>query len=387
MDLAFNAHAPAASDRSGALLARLRAIRSAVEGRAAELDEIGGGLPEADVALLATKGLLAAPLPTTFGGAGWGTEPDGCEGAFEALRLVGRTSLPLGRLYEGHMNALRLVMVYGTRTQQEVAADDARAGCLFGVWNTEGSSVSLRVEEDILRGGKILCSGAGLVERALVTARHRGQGPQQMLVVPLPRGTERASLAEWTPQGMRASATGSIDLDGIRVTPDMLLGEPDVYFRQPDFSAGAWRFLAVQLGGIEAVAEALRAHLLRTGRGENPHQAARFGAVLTAVETARLWVHRAALMAEQRTAPPDHLVAYVNLARGAVERAGLDVMEVATRSVGLQGLMRPHPLERLMRDLATYLRQPAPDHALVSGAAAGLSFAEPVGEMWPDAVR
>jgi LmbE family N-acetylglucosaminyl deacetylase len=62
----------------------------------------------------------------------------------------------------------------------------------------------------------------------------------------------------------------------------MLLGEPDAYFAQPDFSTGAWRFLAVQLGGIEAVAEALREHLLRTGRGDNPHQAARLGTVLAA---------------------------------------------------------------------------------------------------------
>jgi alkylation response protein AidB-like acyl-CoA dehydrogenase len=164
----------------------------------------------------------------------------------------------------------------------------------------------------------------------------------------------------------------------------MLLGEPDAYFAQPDFSAGAWRFLAVQLGGIEAVAEALREHLLRTGRGDNPHQAARLGTVLTAAETARLWVYRAGMMAEARSAPADHLVAYVNLARGAVERAKLEVMEAATCSVGLQGLMWPHPLGRLMRDLATYLRQPVPDHALVSGAAFRLGFTEPVGEMWPE---
>jgi alkylation response protein AidB-like acyl-CoA dehydrogenase len=109
--------------------------------------------------------------------------------------------------------------------------------------------------------------------------------------------------------------------------------------------------------------------------------------VLTAAETARLWVSQAGLMAEARTASPEHLVAYVNLARGAVERAGLEVMETVTRSVGLQALMRPHPLERLLRDLTTYLRQPAPDYALVSGAAAGLGFAEAAGDMWPDTLR
>jgi alkylation response protein AidB-like acyl-CoA dehydrogenase len=76
-------------------------------------------------------------------------------------------------------------------------------------------------------------------------------------------------------------------------------------------------------------------------------------------------------------------VSYVDLARGAVERAALDVMELANRSVGLQAFMASHPIERLVRDLATYLRQPAPDRALVAGAAAGLGFDEPVGDMWP----
>lgn len=390
MDLPAPHHALATLDPGEALLARLRGILPLMASRAAGLDEVDGQLPEADLRLLAGEGLLAAPLPVEFGGLGWGTGPEGAEGAIEVLRLVGRASLPLGRLYEGHLNAIRLVIRNGTAAQRESTADAVHAGKLFGVWNTESAAVSLRLEDGVLRGGKILCSGAGIVERALVTARHGGEGPQQMLLVPLPAGTGRAALESWTPLGMRASATGGIDLDGISLTPEMMLGQPDAYLRQPDFSAGAWRFLAVQLGGVEAVAEALRAHLQRTGRGENPHQAARFGAVLTAVETARLWVDRAGHMAEGRAAPgylgtPDHLIAYVNLARGAVERAGLEVMEAATRSVGLQGLMRPHPMERLMRDLATYLRQPAPDHALVSGAVAGLGFAEPVGDMWPDA--
>ena len=52
-----------------------------------------------------------------------------------------------------------------------------------------------------------------------------------------------------------------------------------------------------------------------------------------------------------------------------MEKAGLDVLQLAQRSVGLQGFMREHPLERLSRDLATYLRQPAPDRALATAAA------------------
>jgi len=387
MDVTPPSLASFAIDRGALLLNRLRAVTPTIAGQAAALDTSDGMVPEAEVALLAEEGLLAAPLPRAMGGCGWGTEAAGAAGAFEALRQIGRASLPLGRLYEGHMNTLRLVMHHGTREQCADAVRAAQEGVLFGVWNTETAEVTLRIEDGVARGGKVLCSGAGLVGRGLVTARHGGEGPQQMLLLPLDRGTDRADLAGWTPQGMRASATGTMDLDGLDLSPSVLLGEPDAYFRQPDFFAGAWRFLAVQLGGIEAVAEALRLHLNRTGRGGNPHQAARFGQALTAAETARLWVERAAILAEERLEAPEKIIAYVHLARGAVERAALDVMEHATRSVGLQGLMRPNPLERLLRDLATYLRQPAPDFALVSGAEAGLGFEEPVGEMWPGAAR
>ena len=44
------------------------------------------------------------------------------------------------------------------------------------------------------------------------------------------------------------------------------------------------------------------------------------------------------------------------------------MLRLAQRSVGLQGFLREHPLERLSRDLATYLRQPAPDRALTTAA-------------------
>lgn len=351
--------------------------------RAAELDRADGLPPAEDIDDFARIGLLAAPLPREMGGFGWGTEPDGALPLYEALRLVGRISLPLGRLYEGHVNAVRLATHHADAAGRSAIVAAVRDGQLFGVWNTESPEVSLRIGNDRLRGGKVLCSGLGLVRRALVTARRAEAGPQQMLLVPLDPLSDRANLSAWTVTGMCASATGRIDLDGIALSECLILGGDDDYQAQPDFSGGAWRFLAVHLGGIEAVVEELRAHLLSTGRGEDPHQAARLGTALTLAETARLWTRSACCLAERPESDPEHVVAYVNLARGAVERAALEVMELAQRSVGLQAFLRPHPLERIVRDLATYLRQPAPDRALTAGAAAGLAFPEAVGDMWP----
>jgi len=365
------------------LLAALRDLLPNIADRAAVLDAGEDLLPTEDVAALGSAGLLAAPFPAAFAGQGWGSEARGAEALFESLRLIGRASLPLGRLYEGHVNAVRLVARHGTHEQLRAAAEAARAGRLFGVWNTERPGINLRIDAaGVLRGGKVLCSGAGLVERALVTGRHGGQGPQQMLLVPLERGTARADTAEWCVTGMRASATGTVLFDGIDASPALRLGGPNAYLGQPGFSGGAWRFLAVHLGGVEGLAEALRQHHRRTGRGEDPHQAARFGQVLAAAETARLWTLNAARIAEEEAAPPERIIAYVDLARGAVERAALDVLELVQRSIGLQAFTRANPVERLARDLATYLRQPAPDRALVAAAAAGLGFEDCVGDMW-----
>ena len=360
-----------------------RRIAASAASRAAAEDR-DDGFPREDVADLADHGLLAAPIPTEAGGAGLGDEP-GAGTLAEVLRLVGYGSLALGRLYEGHVNALQLVAAHGDPAQRERLFADARAGHLFGVWNTEppGNGLAVTGSEPTLRlqGVKTFASGAGHVTRALVTARREGADGTLMLVVPLERGT-RADLSDWRAQGMRASATGTVDFNGLPLGVEDILGVPDSYSRQPAFSGGAWRFAAVQLGGIEAVFDAWRAHLNRTGRGGDPHQLARLGEGALALESARNWVTRGAETMSDAGLPPARIVACINLARLAVERAGLDVLQLAQRSVGLQGFLRGHPLERLSRDLATYLRQPAPDGALVGAAAEILKAEGMVGDLW-----
>ncbi|RUP12429.1 MAG: acyl-CoA dehydrogenase [Methylobacterium sp.] len=365
--------------------AAARTIAAAAAARADAQDH-DGGFPQDDVADLARLGLLAAPVPVEQGGAGLGTEP-GAGALAEVLRLVGYGSLALGRLYEGHVNAIQLIGRYGTPDQRSRLFADARAGHLFGVWNTEPADGGLRVEardtDGRLLGVKTFASGAGYVTRALVTARHPDRAGVAMMVVPLEAGT-RADLSAWRAQGMRASATGTVDFTGLAVNAGDILGQPDDYFQQPAFSGGAWRFAAVQLGGIEAVFDAWRGHLNRTGRGGDPHQLARLGEGAIAVEGARLWIERGAQVASDAGMPPARVVAYINLVRLAVERAGLDVLQLAQRSVGLQGFMRGHRLERLARDLATYLRQPGPDHALTAAASEILQADAMAGDLWTE---
>jgi alkylation response protein AidB-like acyl-CoA dehydrogenase len=339
-----------------------------------------GAYPTAEVVALHHAGLLAAPLPREFGGAGIGGAA-----LSEVLRQIGWGSLPLGRLFEGHVNAIGLVLRYGRQEQARLIAREVQEGRLFGVWNTDDAqNLRLICEQGNCRleGRKILASGAGRIERPLVTATDE-QG-RRLIVMPHLRLAEGADLSRWTAHGMRASATGAVDFSGIPVQPIEIVGVAGDYERQPAFSGGAWRFAAVHLGGMERLLDLLREHLRRTGRGADPHQAARLGQAAIATETGRLWVARSAAIAEDRSEArsPDQIVAYVNLARLAVERAGLDLMELVHRSVGLPGFMRPSPIERISRDLATYLRQPGPDRALTNAATWVLERETPSSDLW-----
>ena len=332
----------------------------------AGLSDEDGAYPLLDVVALAEGGLLTATLPTELGGDA--IEPLALS---ELLRQIGAGSLPLGRLFEGHVNAIGLALRYGGDDQVRLIAREAHAGKLLGVWNTddkEGLRLLVDRGRHRLQGRKILASGAGFIERPLITATD--ETGRRLMVIPHLEPGRRSDLSDWTAHGMRASATGAVDFSGVVVEPIEILGGDGDYERQPAFSGGAWRFAAVHLGGMERLFDLLREHLRRTSRGGDPHQAARLGQAAIASETARLWVERAAVTAdaspEARSA--EQIVAYVNLARLAVERAALDLMELVHRSVGLQGFMRPHPIERISRDLATYLRQPGPDRALTSAA-------------------
>ena len=348
------------------LLSALAARLPAWQAAAAVLDETSA-FPRRELADLQAIGALTAPLPVRAGGCGWGTEPAGAAGLLALLRLIGQGNLAVGRVFEGHVNALQLIALYGTDAQLRRAAADAAAGHLFAIWNTEPPEGVRLAADGVLHGRKIFCSAAGHATRAVLTAAPV-EGEPRMVLLGLEPG-ERVGPESWPLQGMRACNTGSILLDGIRVTPDDLIGEPGDYLRQPAFSAGAWRTTAVTLGGLEALVREARAQLVARQRDAAPHQRARIGQALIAQETATLWARKAAEVAEANSAAPADVAAYVNLARIAIEAACLDAMRAVQRSIGLGGLLRSNPLERMMRDLATYLRQPAPDETLDEAAA------------------
>jgi alkylation response protein AidB-like acyl-CoA dehydrogenase len=285
------------------------------------------------------------------------------------LRRVGGADLSLGRVFEGHINAVQLVEAYGSVQQRATLIEDLAAHRTVAVWNTEPApGMTLAGHDDgfALSGAKCFATGAGHLDRALITAT-LPDGAKQMVLADIAGQPDRVDNSAWQVRGMRGSMSGTFDFDGMIVSRDALIGDPGDYEREPRFSAGAWRFTAVQLGAIEALLRHWRTHLLATGKGADPIQRVRFGAAVAATRSANIWVARAARLAE--TARPQ-AIACVMMTRGIVEDAGLQVMEGAARAVGTASFFAGSRIDRITRDLGLYLRQPVPDQARDRAAAA-----------------
>jgi alkylation response protein AidB-like acyl-CoA dehydrogenase len=344
--------------------------------------------PVAAFAALAEAGLLTVTLP--------GNRLDNQKAEsnllMQLLKQVGAANLSVGRVYEGHINALKLIHLYATSAQKQRWYDDAKQHHLFSVWNTQAAD-GVRIQalpngRYRLEGCKTFCSGAGWIQRPLITGELTGDGRRgwQMCIVP----TERVKAIPqddqfWQPLGMRASVSYKMDFTGIELDEQDLLGGPDDYYRQPYFSGGAVRFAAVQLGGAEALFDATRTFLASMNRTDDLFQKTRLAEMAWLIESGNQWINTAAAKTDVWVASggeAEKIVAYANMTRTAIEEICLRTMALAERCVGARGLMRPLPFERIHRDLTFYLRQPAPDATIADIGRYVLTNQTPAHDLW-----
>lgn len=167
--------------------------------------------PQESVETLRAAGVHRLFAPPESGGESFADM--GAENAalLDVLRIIGRADLSLGRIIEGHVNALKLFDWYGSADQKASLASNLRDGAFYGVWATEpapGVSLVRDSEGWLLSGAKAFATGAGGLRHAVVTAR-MDDGAAQLVVVPadLPGRTD---LSGWRVRGMRATVRAAM---------------------------------------------------------------------------------------------------------------------------------------------------------------------------------
>ena len=186
-----------------------------------------------------------------------------------------------------------------------------RAACRPCGVRTMPKAFTLSMAESfVLQGRKILASGAGFVTDPIVTAK--ADDGQVMCLLQLTMD-EKIDLSAWNAQGMRSTATGTIDLSGIVVTSENMVGVAGDFMRQPYFSGGAWRFCAAHVGATERLVDLFRDHLVARSRGEDPYQLQRLAQCIASAKTARFWVEEAARRLSVEEPDAGNVVAFANL--------------------------------------------------------------------------
>ena len=339
---------------------------AAISQSAAERDQHGEDL-SAEIGLLADCGALIGALPRSmYPGATWSDTP---REVADVLRVLGRASLPVGRLFEGHVNAAQLIGIYGSTALQERTAAQVANGALLGVWGADGETpvrVERRGSRHKLSGAKSFCSGLGIVRTALVSATV--DGGTQLFAVDV-ADDERANPASWRVSGMRATGSGDYNFAGISVPADAAVGGLNDYFIEPWFLGGMYRMCAVQVGGIEALLAAIMAHLRRRGTTVDVIQQMRIGQIAAQLLMARAVTDQlAGAIADRNDA--EVIAQRALLTRDAVETCATNILAMVERSGGTSAHREGSDLDRIRRDLGLYLRQAAVDARLAQAGAA-----------------
>lgn len=321
---------------------------------------------------LRSKKLLIASIHPKYGGFNLGLVSGTNLALLTILKNIGKGNLVVGRILEGHINAQILINQFGSKKQKKIFAADAFEGKLFGVWNTQTDGGTYLSENNqgtyYLSGTKTFATGTDYVTRPLVTAAMK-DGSWQMCVVPMDKVNVKSDQAWWNPMGMKASRSFKMTFIESYIPKINLLGSSGNYYQQPGFSSGAARFAAVQLGAAERLLDETKKYLVSLDRTQDPFQRMRLAQMAIAVESGNQWLYATALRMDYYIERPtqdngEEFVIYTHMMRTAIEQICTEVMALCQKCVGARGLNAPYHFERIIRDLTTYLRQPAPDAIL-----------------------
>jgi alkylation response protein AidB-like acyl-CoA dehydrogenase len=179
------------------------------------------------------------------------------------LMEMGRRDLSLARLAEAHWDAVAILADAGREPEPNV---------VYGVWASEipghGLEVSQAGDGFRVNGTKMFCSGATLVDRALVTVAK----PEQRLVdVDLRANTGAICFDEsgWKTQAFSETRTATVAFREARVSAENIIASPGFYLDRPGFWHGACGPAACWAGGAAGLVDFACRHARRS-----PHDGA-----------------------------------------------------------------------------------------------------------------
>jgi alkylation response protein AidB-like acyl-CoA dehydrogenase len=282
---------------------------------------------------------------------------------FQSLAKWAAQDLSLGRLVEGHTDAMGILAEAG---KQAVSP-----GASYGVWaarsRTGGTTACLEADGWHLAGHKAFCSGSGLIDRALVTADT--PDGYRLFDIEVAQQVTSSRLDSWQAVGMADSMSETLEFGGPAVPADRVVGAPGFYLDRPGFWFGAVAVAACWYGGAAGLVESV----LETVDPASPDLVvAQVGEAVAHVEAMRYVLENAA--GEIDADPRDeHGSARVRalVVRHAVHEGARRVLDHVAAATGARPFCHDRVQAQRAADLFVYLAQHhGPQDAALLGRAA-----------------
>lgn len=343
--------------------------------------------PAEDFDDLFAAGLLGATVPRDYGGLGLGPQQRNTLPLWKMTTLLAKADLSLARCWESHVNSLVLIDALGTPEQKRHwFTGVVRQGEKWAAWSGEpqtpkpgeasrfGTTLTPVEGGWTVRGTKAFATSASSARWAILLvstagpggARHSEASPKGLLMLAcdLSDATVTTDGSWWDPVGMRATVSHLVRFDDTFVPHDYLIGEPGSYLEGRWQTAFTPHYAASFLGAAEAAYEYAVTYLKYQGKGSDPYVQQRVGAMAVNVDTAHLWLCHVARLWDQGR--PQEAGTAGSRARHVIEHLAEQTVHHCIRACGARCLLRPSPIERILRDLTLYQRHDNDDHILAT---------------------
>jgi alkylation response protein AidB-like acyl-CoA dehydrogenase len=369
-------------------------------GRASEYDMLGQ-FPKQDFKDLFDHGLMAMLISKAHGGLGLGPAKGDIFTLWMVTKYLAKANLSLGRCWEAHNNALLLIDSLATENQKKIWCEGiVNKGDIWTVWSGEPQSstpeqvkkIGTHIAEVtggfVLNGSKVFASSASGAQWAILLvnttvtggARHAVHATKSLIMVAckLDDPSIRLDSSWWDPIGMKASDSLRVEFNNTFIPSENILGVAG------EFLNNAWQtrftphYTASYLGAAEAAYDYAITYVNAQKKEHDPYVQHRIGEMAVNLETGHLWLRHVANLWETNQIPAAQLAGVKN--RFLMENLATSILSDCTKVCGARSLIKPSPVERILRDLSLYVRNDNNDHVLATlgrlilGEEADISF-------------
>lgn len=258
---------------------------------------------------------------------------------WQILAYVSSIDLTIAKWFESHLDALSIL--------HEVGYDNNTHG-LWAVWASEGHPSPLHYQQGKLSGSKFWCSGANMVDHALMTYRDK-HGYSQLVTVDMHQSGITIDNSQWQAVGMQATDTASIQFNRVSANN---VGAANAYLDRVGFWHGAAGVAACWYGAAAQLASYL---LIAYQQKPNDYKAMYLGQIGTALAVTRQYFYYVSDLIDTEPQQSHELV--IRELRLQVEKVARLVMDSVGQALGAAPFCNNAHFARLSADLTVFIRQ------------------------------